>query len=276
MNNSRVAALTELSSEHPPINSVSLAPERGFLEPFRKRSFRRASVGELFHEASKVTAEYERRRQWTEAELSERGLRPALEMRNPERESMSSVPLGERGSEDGRPSWLTHPEGASCPITPERVGRLLSRAIRDAGSGRPYASAGEQYPVEVYLAGRSEVTLSDQSASRTWFYAPDRHELVELEASAPAVYAAADDSTADLLVCLSAVFPRVRARYGTRGHRYALVEAGAVAQTLRVVAHSLGLRASHCFEYRDHEMDDAFGLNGVDESIVLVLAVDGE
>lgn len=272
MNDARVAALTELSSEHPPINSVSLAPERGFLEPFRQRSFRRASVDERFHEASKVTTEYERRRQRTEAELSERGLRPVLEMRNPERDSVSSVPLDEPGSGDGRPSWLHQPAGASCPVTTERVGRMLSRALRDVGPGRPYASAGEQYPIEVYLAGRSGLPASPQ----TWFYAPDRHELVELEAAAPAVYAAVDDTTADVLVCLSAVFPRVKARYGTRGHRYALMEAGAVAQTLRVVATSLGLRASHRFEYRDHEMDDAFGLNGVDESIVLVLAVNGE
>lgn len=66
---------------------------------------------------------------------------------------------------------------------------------------------------------------------------------------------------------------RLAARYGDRGYRYALVEAGRIARDLDLVATALGLLAITTGEFRDREIDALFGLDGLATSALLIVAV---
>jgi SagB-type dehydrogenase family enzyme len=66
---------------------------------------------------------------------------------------------------------------------------------------------------------------------------------------------------------------RLAARYGERGYRYALVEAGRIARDLDLVATALGLTAITTGEFRDREIDALFGLDGLATSALLMVAV---
>lgn len=66
---------------------------------------------------------------------------------------------------------------------------------------------------------------------------------------------------------------RLASRYGERGYRYALVEAGRIARDLDLVAAALGLLAITTGEFRDREIDALFGLDGLATSALLMVAV---
>jgi SagB-type dehydrogenase family enzyme len=66
---------------------------------------------------------------------------------------------------------------------------------------------------------------------------------------------------------------RLASRYGERGYRYALVEAGRIARDLDLVATALGLMAITTGEFRDREIDALFGLDGLATSALLMVAV---
>jgi SagB-type dehydrogenase family enzyme len=66
---------------------------------------------------------------------------------------------------------------------------------------------------------------------------------------------------------------RLASRYGERGYRYALVEAGRIARDLDLVAAALGLLAITTGEFHDREIDALFGLDGLATSALLMVAV---
>lgn len=269
MDSSRTyAAAVALDSERPLVNGESIDPGRPFADDCRRRSFSDGDVAELFHEATKVTDRYERRRRATEANLRATGARAVLSSRNPEREPAPPVTLPEPAPEDAAPD--VPPRSPDRPLTGAAVASLLAAAVGERDGDRPYPSAGGLYPIEVYAAARDALPVEEPC-----YYGPASGDLRRLGGDPAAVYAGAGEPSADLLLCLAGVFPRVKARYGCRGYRYALLEAGAAAQSVMAAGQSLGLRVEPRFEYRDAALAAAFGLNGVDESVLLVLEVTG-
>ena len=112
---------------------------------------------------------------------------------------------------------------------------------------RSVPSAGGLYPLELYasLHSVSEVpdglyhyNVLDHALER--LRAPlDPHMLAEAVIPAPFLV------NANVLVFISAVFDRTLGKYGARGYRYILLEAGHAAQNLCLVAAERGL-ASLC------------------------------
>lgn len=262
------AAARSLDSERPLVNGEAIDPVRPFPDDCRGRSFSDGDVDELFHEATKVTARYERRRRATDAALGATDVRTVQASRNPERETAPLVGLPEPAIDDA--ALASQPRSPDRPLTGAALASLLAAAVGERDGDRPYPSAGGLYPVEVYAAARD-----GDPAEGTCYYGPASGDLRRLGGDPEAVYAGAGDPSADLLLCLAGVFPRVKARYGSRGYRYALLEAGAAARSVMAAGASLGLRVEPRFEYRDTALDAAFGLNGVDESVLLVLEVTG-
>ena len=75
-----------------------------------------------------------------------------------------------------------------------------------------------------------------------------------------------------LLLVVTAVFWRTRFKYGLRGYRFALMEAGHVVQNLLLAATALGLGAVPLSGFYDRAMDDLLGLDGVAESMIYAVA----
>ena len=82
--------------------------------------------------------------------------------------------------------------------------------------------------------------------------------------------------SAAAVVLIAAIFGRTRFKYGLRGYRFALLEAGHVAQNVLLAATALGLAAVPLGAFYDRRMDAFLGLDGVNESSLYAIALGGE
>ena len=80
-------------------------------------------------------------------------------------------------------------------------------------------------------------------------------------------------SSCAVLVFVAAIFGRTRFKYGLRGYRFALLEAGHVGQNIALAAAALGLAAVPLGAFYDRRTDAFLGLDGVNESTLYAVAV---
>jgi SagB-type dehydrogenase family enzyme len=153
---------------------------------------------------------------------------------------------------------------ASYGVTGPPDGEEATAALRAVPSG------GALYPLEVYvLAARVEGL-----AEGLYHFVPLRSVLETLPPDDPLprlrsslAYPEILDGSA-LTVLVTAMFWRTRFKYGLRGYRFALLEAGHVMQNLLLVATALGLGAVPIGGLFDRQVDDLLGVDGVDESVL--------
>lgn len=128
------------------------------------------------------------------------------------------------------------------PISLERFSRLLGAiaASADEGGKRLYGSAGDIYPVQVYLHAKPG-RISDLSGG-AFYYDPIKHCLMRVQDAHqpsrdvhfPHNRALFDESA--FSIYLVAEYSAVRARYGDLSKDLCLLEAGAIGQVLRMSA----------------------------------------
>jgi SagB-type dehydrogenase family enzyme len=159
------------------------------------------------------------------------------------------------------------------------LGALLeasySSSVREPGvPRRPVPSAGALYPLELYVLALRVETVEPA----VLHYDPFRHRLEALAALEPAEVGAAvldpavADSAAALLV-VTAMFWRSRFKYGTRGYRFALLEAGHAVQNAVLAAAALRVPALPVGGFYDRKLDALVGADGLDEASVYALVV---
>jgi SagB-type dehydrogenase family enzyme len=73
-------------------------------------------------------------------------------------------------------------------------------------------------------------------------------------------------ANASATVLVTASFERSRYKYGLRGYRLSLLEAGHVVQNAALTASALGLHALGWVGFVDHELDALLDLDGVTQS----------
>lgn len=257
-----------LSEEQPQLNRRSLSQPESFVADFSQRSFKRGTIAERFHEYTKVTEQYKRRRQKTETELAASGVSALLETHHPERELTSRIELAKEETVDGDVILRGSDEVSNQSLTESTLGTLLSDSVGLHNGENAYSSAGDTYSVETYV-----LTEDGPPQRGIFYYTASDDALVPLEGNPDSAYETLDRTDAPVLICLSGVFPRTKIRFGERGYRYTLQEAGAVSQTMKLVGSTLGLEITPVFECNDDAFNDILELNGVDESVIQVLEV---
>jgi SagB-type dehydrogenase family enzyme len=80
-------------------------------------------------------------------------------------------------------------------------------------------------------------------------------------------------TSASLLLFITAVFERSTFKYGDRGYRFSLLEAGHVAQNVNLVANALGLGCINLGGYFDRRADDFLDLDGVLHSTIYIVVI---
>ncbi|HET8894208.1 MAG TPA: SagB/ThcOx family dehydrogenase [Gaiellaceae bacterium] len=140
-----------------------------------------------------------------------------------------------------------------------------------AGYGaRAVPSGGALYPLEVYVAARRVTGLPRGILHLD----PERRVLEilvegdladELDAAMPAPEVLADASA---VIFVTAVFWRTRFKYGLRGYRFALLEAGHVMQNVLLAATALGVTAFPLGGFYDAAVEELLGVDGIDESVL--------
>lgn len=139
---------------------------------------------------------------------------------------------------------------------------------------RAVPSAGALYPLDVYVAVQRVRSL----APGLYHYAPDRHVLAELrqtdlrEELATGIIEASL-AGAPVMVIIAAAFWRSRVKYGLRGYRFTLLEAGHLAQNIQLTAASLNACALPVGGFFDRRIDELLAIDGLHEATVYLMAL---
>jgi SagB-type dehydrogenase family enzyme len=140
---------------------------------------------------------------------------------------------------------------------------------------RPVPSAGGLFPLELYVATQRVQGLADGL-----HHYNVRHHTLEPLSNGPIfktlqphlfMYPAIEHANA--IVFLAAVFKRTQKKYGARGYRYILLEAGHVAQNLCLLAVEQSLGSLCMGGYSDGELNRVLGLSPLHEGVVYSVAV---
>ena len=140
---------------------------------------------------------------------------------------------------------------------------------------RSVPSAGGLYPLELYILVHRVEDLED----RIYHYDPRGHGLEQLATGTS--FAALEPifltypfiSIANLVICLGAAFRRTQKKYGPRGYRYILLEAGHAAQNLCLSATEQGLGCLCMGGFFDGALNGLLKLAPLEEAIVYSVAV---
>lgn len=143
----------------------------------------------------------------------------------------------------------------------DQLGQLLWAAqgiTEDGGYFRAAPSAGALYPMDVYVvAGDEAVSGLDAGV---YHYETDGHGLDRVTGGdlrrdvARAALSQMWMAKPPIMLVITAEYDRVAIKYGRRGVRYALIEAGHIGQNIFLQAEGLGMGAGIVGAYNDEEV----------------------
>lgn len=154
------------------------------------------------------------------------------------------------------------------PLQASDIGQLLwaAQGVTDAEGRRTAPSAGALYPLEVYA-----ITVEG-----AFHYLPSEHAIRPVASTdlRSALAAAAFDQVvvaeAPLVLAVTGVVERTRAKYGTRASRYVHLEAGHAVQNVLLQAVAMGLGAVPIGAFDDERVSEVLGLPDEESPLYLV------
>jgi len=237
---------------------------------------------ELFHEASRLYPEVAPGRLAGLAELGRsRELRETVARASRTHDhrpgvDLPRVALGRLPLREALARRRSEAAAAARPLPLGSLAALLAAAYRSAAGRRPVPSGGALYPLELYVLALSVDGLEPGA----YHYHPFRHRLERLGGADRRTAGAAlvDPSLADraaALLVVTAMFWRSRFKYGLRGYRFALLEAGHLVQNAVLAAVALAVPALPLGGFYDRRLDALVGADGLDEATVYALLLGG-
>lgn len=156
--------------------------------------------------------------------------------------------------------------GWGCGITSRRVAR--NGDVRDYHRAQP--SAGARYPVELYV-----LNFKDGELPRgVWHYRVREHALEAifngdaLDSAAAALFRYDWVGRSSAVLVMTGVFARTQDKYGERGYRYLLLEAGHIGQNIALLGAARGLGTTMLGGTNDRAVEALLDLDGVTESVI--------
>ena len=140
---------------------------------------------------------------------------------------------------------------------------------------RTAPSAGARYPCNVHFISRSVIGLE----GGVFYYDPLQHCVVRHRQDIPVslfhkIFFSQDSAiSCSVMFILTVSWPRSQHKYGERGFRYSLLEAGHIGQNIGLSAEYLGLSSCGIGGYCDHELHEECGFTKALERIVYPIAV---
>ncbi len=168
------------------------------------------------------------------------------------------------------------------PLTKKELSLLLKYSCGDLGPShngrfrRAQPSGGGRFSLEVYpivfrsgedlKAGLHHYNVKEHKLDVLWdreFSDEDIHQIF--------TYPWVKDAAVGLV--MTAVFSRNQNKYGERGYRYVLHEAGHIGQNLYLVATALKLKCCALGGTWDENLEKLIDIDGVEESVVYAVAI---
>ncbi|MDO8521210.1 MAG: SagB/ThcOx family dehydrogenase [bacterium] len=169
-----------------------------------------------------------------------------------------------------------------APVTKRELSLILKYSCGNTGAmgedrhRRAHPSGGARFPAEVYpivfrpegdlVAGLYHYNVKEHALDVLWGREFDAGEIGNLF-----TYPWVKDAA--LVLVITAVFWRSQNKYGERGYRYALTEAGHIGQNAYLVSEALGLKCCALGGTRDAALEKLIDIDGVTESVIYALAV---
>ena len=140
---------------------------------------------------------------------------------------------------------------------------------------RSVPSAGALFPLDVYVFLRRVEGLEPglyrydgETASLDLLRAGDQFETLQ-----PTLYTSPLMEDANVVLALAATFGRTQAKYGPRGYRYILLEAGHVGQNVCLRAVELGLSSLCMGGFADSRLNQVLELDPRRAGVVYAVAI---
>ena len=160
------------------------------------------------------------------------------------------------------------------PLPLAHAGQLLwaAQGLTDEEGFRTAPSAGALYPLEILLAAGEVEDLSPG----VYRYEPEGHRLLSAgegdrrSSLGSAAFGQTWIADAPAILAVAAVFQRTAVKYGTRGGRYVLIEAGHAAENICLHAVALGLGSTVVGAFDDEAVAAELGIAPPLAPIVLV------
>jgi SagB-type dehydrogenase family enzyme len=154
------------------------------------------------------------------------------------------------------------------------VTELRHETVSWARWGRVVPSAGGLVPLEVYVATHSVEGLPDG----VFRYEPAECYLASLSTCRrddveQAMFSPEFIANANMLVVMSGTFATTQNKYGPRGYRYMLLEAGHAAQNLCLTPTELGCAMLCLGGFDDELLNRTLGLRVLEEAVFYCVAV---
>jgi SagB-type dehydrogenase family enzyme len=221
----------------------------------------------VFHEHSKLTPAFWPRLTAAEADaltlsLAYKRYPGARRIELPESD-VATMPL-ERALERRRSVRAFDAEPLECRELSRLLGLACGITARDSTvPHRAYPSGGALYPIEVY-----PIVLSVRDvAPAAYHYATldgvleEVRSLSGLESMQRAVPELVRQARPSVVIMLTMMFARSNDKYGERGYRFGLLEAGHIAQNIVLVASGLGLDTVCLGGFFDDDMNELLHLD---------------
>ena len=167
------------------------------------------------------------------------------------------------------------------PVTLGELARLLFMTYGRLESGeamRPIASGGALYPLEFYAVALNVVGLE----RGVYHYNVEDHCLdvvrrggVEMAALRSSVWLDDIETPQNVaaILCIAAFLPRTTIKYGDRGYRLVLIEAGEATHNVGLLASYMGLACCPLGGFIDNELSAVLEIDGVDEVPLVPIVV---
>lgn len=178
---------------------------------------------------------------------------------------------------------------ASAQLTLEQMSALvrvaagcnehdLSESPEVATATRFVPSGGALYPLEIYLLTTTPIMEDDQGQpAGAWHYDPRENCLERILVCKPEQISECFQSwpaePPPMVVLITGVPKRQSWKYGARGYRYALLEAGHAAQNILLAATAMQLHACPVASFYDDALHDLLDLDGISEVALYTLFV---
>jgi SagB-type dehydrogenase family enzyme len=173
-------------------------------------------------------------------------------------------------------------EFGKVPLSFAEVAKLLHHTygvtgVLEAGAHktllRAAPSGGALYPIEIYLLARNVRRLG----VGIYHFSPAGNYIEQISADDPfpelirATYARELEDAA-IVLAMTGVSIKNRVKYGERGYRFMLIEAGHSAQNFLLTATAMGLRSFTLGGFVDDELDALLRVDGFEETTLYLMA----
>lgn len=139
-------------------------------------------------------------------------------------------------------------------------------------ANRFYPSGGARYPLEVYL-----ISLNTQIPYGLYHYYLKNHSLEFMpflkKLDFTKIFNQDWIKQSKCLIFITAVFRRMTTKYGDRGYRHILLEAGHLGQNIYLLSAVLELSCCAIGGFVDDEANNLLGIDGLNESAIYCFSI---